>query len=245
MQYIKSKGCGDIKELSNLVGASESTVRRDLDELARSGRLERTHGGAVLKYFGAAFERQHEEKLNLMKEEKQRIAAKAASYICEGDTVFIDSGTTVYFLKNVLSEIPNLTVFTYDLIIANTLELHSTSNLIVTGGIRRQGYNNALIGSQVVEFLNSIRVDKVLLAADAVDIEFGVSNSNLMEAELKRLLITIGKKIILLADHTKFDTIAMAKVCPIDDIDLLITDCESPSTFLEQIRKKSISIDLV
>lgn len=144
LQYIKARGSGQIKELAEFVGASEATVRRDLDELDHMGKVERTHGGAVSNRFGTSFERQHEDKLNLMQEEKLRIAQAAASYIKEGDTVFIDSGTTTYFMKNCLSDIPNLTVFTYDLIIAYALELHPTSNLFVTGGQRRPGYNNVL-----------------------------------------------------------------------------------------------------
>jgi len=245
LQYIKTRGSGQIKNLAELVGVSEATVRRDLDELDHMGKLERTHGGAVLSGFGASFERQHEEKLNLMQDEKQRIALKAASYIHEGDAVFIDSGTTVYYLKNALREIPNLTVFTYDLIIANTLELHSTSTLIVTGGVRRQGYNYTLIGSQVVDFLRNIRVDKVLLAADAVNLDFGVSNSNYVEAEAKAVLTSIGKELFLLVDHSKFNTEAMAKVCSLKSIDVLITDSGVSEAYLNKLRKRVSHVDVV
>lgn len=245
LQYIKTRGSGQIKSLAELVGVSEATVRRDLDELDHMGKLERTHGGAVLSGFGTSFERRHEEKLSLMQDEKQRIALHAASFIHEGDAVFIDSGTTVYYLKSALRDIPNLTVFTYDLIIANTLELHSTSSLIVTGGVRRQGYNYALIGSQVVDFLHNIRVDKVLLAADAVDLDFGVSNSNFVEAEAKSVLTSIGKELLLLVDHTKFDTVAMAKVCSLRSIDVLITDSGAPEAYLDKLRKRVSRIDVV
>lgn len=245
LQYIKTRGSWQIKNLAEWVGVSEATVRRDLDELDRMGKLERTHGGAILSSFGTSFERQHEEKLSLMQDEKQRIALKAASYIHEGDAVFIDSGTTVYYLKNALRDIPNLTVFTYDLIIANTLELHSTSTLIVTGGVRRQGYNYSLVGSQVVDFLRNIRVDKVLLAADAVDLDFGVSNSNFIEAEVKSLLTSIGKELFLLVDHTKFDTVAMAKVCSLRAIDVLITDSGASEAYLDKLRKRISHVDVV
>ena len=245
LQYIKARGSGQIKNLAEWVGASEATVRRDLDELDRAGKIERTHGGAVLTKSGASFERRHEEKLILMQTEKQRIARKAADYIHEGDTVFIDSGTTTYGLKNLLQDIPQLTIFTYDLIVAQTLELHPTSTLIVTGGIRRPGFNNVLTGSPVVEFLKGIRVDKVLLGADAVDLQYGVSNSNYQEAQIKQQLLQISKKSYLLADHTKFGTVAMAKVCSLDAIDTLITDADAPEAYLQELLKKIPHIDTV
>ena len=245
LQYIKARGSGQIKNLAEWVGASEATVRRDLDELDRAGKIERTHGGAVLTRFGTSFERQHEEKVSLMQEEKQRIARQAAGYIREGDTVFVDSGTTTYCLKNALQDIPNLTVFTYDLIIAHTLELHPTSSLIVTGGIRRPGFHSVLTGSPVMDFLKNIRVDKVLLGVDAVDLQYGVSNSNFPEAQIKQQLLQISKKSYLLTDHTKFGTVAMARVCPLEAIDTLITDSGASETCLKELGRIIRHIDTV
>ena len=116
------------------------------DSLDTQGLLVRTHGGAVRKNDNtSSFEWQHNEKLTIMLHEKKQIAKLAASFVHEGDTILLDSGTTTYYLASELSDIPNLTVITYDLFIGGNLALHPTSTMIVTGGIRRQGYNNCLL----------------------------------------------------------------------------------------------------
>lgn len=237
LSYIQTNGSGQITGLAEWLGVSEATIRRDLDELDDKGRLERTRGGALSNRAGTSFEHRQEEKLSLMQAEKRRIAHCAAGFIRPGDTVFLDSGTTTYFLSLLLSAIPNLTVISYDLVIAHTAELHATSQMIVTGGIRRQGYNNVLVGSQVEDFLHNVRIDKVFLGADAVDLDFGVSNSNFHEAGIKRLAKNSGTEKFLLVDHSKFDTVALAKVCPLNDIDTLITDSGADPVYLQKLSK--------
>ncbi len=224
LQYIRQHGSGQIRALSEWLEVSEATVRRDLDDLHHAGYIERTHGGAIYNRAGTSFERQYEEKLTLMEAEKRRIAGAAAALLSPGDTLFLDSGTTSYYLGCALSGIPHLTVFTYDLMVAYSIALHPSSQLIVSGGIRRPGYNNVLLGSQVIGFLRDLRVDKVFLGADAVDLDFGVSNSNFQEAEIKAQAVSSGEKVVLLADSTKFEKVALSRVCGLDQIDALITD---------------------
>lgn len=237
LQYIRTHGSAQIKELSVLMGVSEATIRRDLDELDHSGKVERTHGGAICNHNGTSFERKHEEKMSIMEEEKRRIAQAAASFVSEGDTIFLDSGTTTFLLGTLLSDIPNLTIITYDIIIAYSLALHPTSTLIVTGGVRRSGYNNVLIGVQTENFLRDLHVDKTFLGADAIDINFGVSNSNYMEAEVKKQAAKIGRHTFLLTDHSKFGNTALSKVCSLDEIDVLITDKNTPQSFVNPLKK--------
>ncbi len=245
VQYIRANGSAQIHALGEWLGVSDATIRRDLDDLDQVGKLERTHGGAICSRCGTAFERRHDEKMHIMQEEKRRIAQRAASDIREGDTIFLDSGTTTYFLGTFLRDIPNLTVFTYDLFIAYSLELHPTSSLVVTGGVRRQGYPNVLLGAQVENFLQGLRVDKAFLGADAVDLDYGVSNSNFMEAEIKRQATRSGLQTYLLVDHGKFNTVALARVCALGDIDVLITDSGADAEYQEALKKEIGRVDAV
>ncbi len=238
MRHIRVKGSAQIKELAEWLDVSEATIRRDLDDLDQQGRVKRTHGGAISSHYGTSFEHQYEEKQRLMQEEKRRIAQKAASYVNERDTIFLDSGTTAYLMGTYLRDIPNISVFTYDTMIASSIDLHQTSSMIVTGGVRRTGYNNVLLGSYAENFLRGLRVDKVFLGADAVDLDFGISNSNMMEAEIKRVAQSIGGCTFLMTDQSKFDKVALAKVCALEKIDVLITDKGTEEKYLEELKKK-------
>lgn len=241
LDYIGSHGSAQIKELADYCGVSEATVRRDLDDLDAGGRIERTHGGAMCVESSTSFERIHQEKMKLMLEYKRRIAKLAASMVKEGDTIILDSGTTTFFVAQNLAGIKDLSVITYDLFIANEVKLHSTSSLIVTGGIRREGYN-VLVGSEVENYIRNVRVNKVFLGADAIDLEFGVSNANLMEASIKRLLLSAGKKRILVSDHSKLGHTAMVKVCGLEEIDAVVMDSQIPRDMLEQFQKFDIEL---
>ena len=172
LQYIETHGSGQISALSKWMDVSEATIRRDLDLLHQTGNVERTHGGAISTRSGSAYERQYDERLTLMEAEKKRIVSAALEQISPGDTIFLDSGTTCFYLGCALGKIPNLTVFTYDLMVAYYASLHTTSELIVTGGVRRHGFSNVLLGNQIIRLLQGLRIDKVFLGADAVDIDF-------------------------------------------------------------------------
>ncbi|WP_434688604.1 DeoR/GlpR family DNA-binding transcription regulator [Hungatella sp. SB206] len=239
MEYMKEHGSVQIKELADYLDVSDATVRRDLDDLDTQGLLVRTHGGAVRKNDNtSSFEWQHNEKLTIMLHEKKQIAKLAASFVHEGDTILLDSGTTTYYLASELSDIPNLTVITYDLFIGGNLVLHPTSTMIVTGGIRRQGYNNVLLGSMVEDYVRNIRVDKAFLGADAIDVDFGISNTNVMEASIKRLLVQAGKQVILIGDHSKMGRMALIKVCDLTDIDGVIIDKAIDENSLHRMKEK-------
>lgn len=220
--YLTKKRSITIREAAKLCGVSEATARRDLDEMAVQGMLERTHGGAVLER-GTGLEMVHDEKLKVMIPEKTRIAKAAASLIKEGDSIFLDSGTTTLMLAKQLESVPNLTVITYNLDIAYGVNLEKSSTLIVTGGIRRDGYNT-LIGSIAEEMIQKLSVDIVFLGADAINPEHGVFNSNFLELGVKRSCIECAQRRVLVSDHTKFKRKALTKVCEIDEFDVIITD---------------------
>lgn len=222
MEYLNAAESISIKEAAELCQVSEATARRDLDDMALAGYVERSHGGAVL-HRGTGFEVIHAEKKKVMIPEKMRITKAAVEMICDGDSIFLDSGTTTYLLAERLASFKRLTVITNNLDIAYSIRLDPSSTMIVTGGIRRDGYS-VLSGDIGEELIRKLCVDIIFLGADAVDAKSGVFNSNFMEIGIKKSIVHSGKKKVLLADHKKFAQQALAKVCDLEEFDCIITD---------------------
>lgn len=238
LEYVEKRSSANIRELAEYLNVSDATIRRDLDELSGFGCLERTHGGAIRIEKSLAFEHVRSRKMELMLEEKVRIARRASEMVRNGDTLYLDSGSTIYYLAQQLINYENLTVITNDIFIASSVPLHPTSTLIVTGGIRRFDYG-VLIGNMVDDFLRGIRVNIAFLGADAIDAEYGVMNANLSEANAKVLAMQAGMRRVLLADHSKIGKTVLCRVGELSDFDAFITDGGTDPAVAEVIEKKS------
>ena len=220
IEYIEANTSAQIHELAEKFHVSEATVRRDLDDLDRQGALRRTHGGAIKADHSTSFEHMYSEKIALMPEAKQRIAARAAQMVHPGDTVLIDSGTTAFFIAQALSRHEGLTLITNDLYIAYQTPLHPSSTLIVTGGTRRQG-RQELIGTMPEDFIRSTHVDVAFIGADGISVTGGVTNANFEEIGVKKLMLRAAERSVIAADHTKFGRVALARICDLREVDIL------------------------
>ena len=236
IEYIEANTSAQIHELAERFGVSEATVRRDLDEMDHRGRIKRTHGGAMKLDRSTAYESKYSEKMNLMTDAKQRIALRAAALVHNGDTVLLDSGTTTYFIAQQLSALQDLTVITNDLGIALNTQLHPSSTLGVTGGMRRPDYQE-LVGSQAENFIQETRVNVAFLGADGVDLAFGVTNANFAEIGVKRLMIAAAMRPVLCCDHSKFGRASLARICGLDRLSTLITDDGLDAEYAAKVRR--------
>lgn len=240
LDLLTAAGHGNVDELATRLNVSPSTIRRDLDALERTGRLLRTHGGAVLPHASTAFEPLHSEKQGARLDLKTAIAREAARRVSDGDVIVLDAGSTTLALAAELYQRRGLTVITSDLKVA--LELTTSSNaheVIVTGGrVRSQLYS--LIGPIAEANLRHLHADHAFLGADAIDLERGVTNANLDEAAVKRLAISACRRATLLADHTKFDRVSLAHVVPIDAFDEVITDRAIDPTCFERYTQAGV-----
>lgn len=241
--YLREHGSGQIKELAQRFHVSESTIRRDMDELARQGLLRRTHGGAILPQGKSMLERAFDEKMRLQLEEKRRIAQAAARYVEEGDAILLDSGTTAYQLALCLAEKKGLTIITHDLYLAANVEFDPSTTVVLTGGVKRAN-QKVLVGGSVEEFIGNLRVDTAFLTADAVSVEFGVSNAGFFEVGIKRGIVRAGKRVVLLADHTKFGLAASVRVCELSEIHRIITDRGLPQEEQELLKTRGVQLEL-
>ncbi|WP_223066700.1 DeoR/GlpR family DNA-binding transcription regulator [Paenibacillus caui] len=243
LQYLQKNQRASVQELSEAFEVSESTIRRDLKELEEARLLKRTHGGAV-NLQNANFEPNVLVKEDYFREEKARIARKAAEMIEEGDTILLDSGTTTLHLARELRHMSNIKVITNSLIVLNELRECRNAEVSLSGGILRPE-TLAFVGPMTEASLEMIRVDKSFIAANGVDIRNGLTTPNLLEASTKRKMIEVAKEVILLADRSKVAQIAYAKFAEINQVNRLVINLEAPVSFTDELGKMGIAVTLV
>ncbi|MBO8162904.1 MAG: DeoR/GlpR transcriptional regulator [Brevibacillus sp.] len=243
VEYVTKQTRASVQELSLAFHVSESTIRRDLKELEEAKLLRRTHGGAV-SLQSVTFEPTFGEKEEAYRREKEAIARKAASFIEEGDTILLDSGTTTMFLVKELKAFSRLTVVTNSLIFAHELQHHPGIDLILTGGTLRKE-TLALVGPIADQSFAMVRVDKAFIATNGLDLTDGLTTPNLVEAKTKKQMIRIAKEVILLTDHSKLGKVAFAKVADLEEIDKCIIDDGAPLSAIEELEKTGMDVFVV
>lgn len=216
-EYVISRSRASVQELAALFQVSESTVRRDLRDLEETKPLRRTHGGVVAIQNLEPSEPSFEEKEDRLRPQKEAVAKKAVSFIDEGDTIFLDSGTTTYYLAKQLKSFRQLTVVTNSVMVAHELKSVNHIDVLLTGGTLRRE-TQAMVGPIAIQSIGSIRVDKLFLAINGIDPEAGLTTPNLLEAEVKRSMIRSAKQVILVTDHSKYGKITFAKVADLSEI---------------------------
>ncbi|MBR4540431.1 MAG: DeoR/GlpR transcriptional regulator [Clostridia bacterium] len=244
MEYIETNTSAQIHELAEKFHVSEATVRRDLDDLDQQGALRRTHGGAIKVDRSTSYESMYSEKISQMLDEKHRIAERAAKIVHPGDTVMIDSGTTTFFIAQALSHHENITIITNDLYIAYQTPIHASSTLIVTGGTRRQG-RQELVGTVTENFIRDTHVDVAFIGVDGIDLTGGATNANFSEVGVKRLMLRSAAHSVIAADHTKFGRVALARICDLSEVGMILTDSGLENEMLSRLKKLNVQMELV
>ncbi|MHB8808304.1 MAG: DeoR/GlpR family DNA-binding transcription regulator [Anaerolineaceae bacterium] len=227
INQLRKNGYVQAAEIAAELSVSSATIRRDLVQLQDEGFCTRTRGGAVRSSQSTTLEPPYELKKQKFVSEKEKIAREAVKLIENGDTLILDSGSTTYALARLLTEKQRLTVVTNDLQIAILLAANSNIHLICTGGIARP-HVFTLQGTEVVGFIQTLRVDKTFLGADAIHADGSIGNVNIEEVAIKQAMIKAASSVILLADSSKFSVKGFAAVGTLADVDVLITDVGCP-----------------
>jgi DeoR family fructose operon transcriptional repressor len=228
VEVTHREGGADVPALARQFDVSDATIRRDLAYLEERGFVTRTHGGVVASHVSTAFEPLYAEKSRRHRQRKEDIAALASERVHEGEVVMLDSGSTTHALARALkARRQTLSVITCDLMIA--LELSDVPGfdvVIVGGSVRPRLYS--VVGTLTEELLTSFHANHAFLGADAIDAEVGVTNANLAEVGVKRRLANASSDTVLLADHSKFGKVSLARVAGLDAFDAIITDAGLP-----------------
>jgi DeoR/GlpR family transcriptional regulator of sugar metabolism len=233
-EMLQQNGRVDIHMLTEAFGVSSVTVRRDLAELEAKGLLQRTHGGAVS---AAKFDHDPSfatrELVNV--DEKRRIGAAIAALVRDGDNTLIDSGSTAFQVAAALADREGLTVITNSLPVAAALK-RSKVRLFVVGGEYREA-NNSLVGPLAAEMVREFGIDKAILGVSAVDLARGtISTTNFAEAAFQKSAIEAAEEVIVAADYSKFGRSALCTICPLETVDLVVTDSSVKASHLEALR---------
>lgn len=228
-QMVKDDQSVKVSDLAKLFNVSETTIRRDLDELEASGQIIRTHGGA-LSGPNTSFELSFIEKQDKFLVEKEYIGKLAASLINDGDTVILDSGTTTQYIAKYISA-RDTTILTNSVNLVDELANKKDTEVLVTGGTIRT-ITHAMVGPIAENMMKQFKADKLFLGANGVSLSSGVTTPNYIEASIKRAMVESAKKIYLTIDSSKFDEISFSLICPVSKINYIITD-KLPKDFVK------------
>lgn len=232
---VRRRGGVRVNELTRKLGVSDMTVRRDLDALARQGVLEKVHGGAVPVVEASTHEPGFEAKSGLELSAKEDIARTAASLVAPGTAIALSGGTTTYALAHHLLDVPDLTVVTNSVRVADVFhsaqrtsgQRQGAATVVLTGGVRTP--SDSLVGPVADQAIGSLHFDVLFLGVHGIAAEAGLSTPNLAEAETNRRLVQSARRVIVVADHTKWGTVGLSSFATLEQVDTLVTDSGLPA----------------
>jgi DeoR family transcriptional regulator of aga operon len=239
LALLRERGAASISDLSVALQASESTVRRDLDQLDAEGLVRRTHGGAIMTELTGrtTFEPLFADRRWHNPEEKARIGRLATTLLEDGQSVLFDSSSTVLSVAEAIVQHPvRITAVTNDVNLASVLALAQDAmmKVVVPGGEIRPG-SFTLLGSSTISFFERLHVDVALVGIHAITGPL-LTEGGLDVAEVKQAIIRTAERVVLLADHSKFGPPAFFEVARMDAVHDLITDRDAPQDALDALR---------
>lgn len=242
LEKLKEKSFVTVIELSKLFGQSEVTVRKLLLTMENDGLLKRTWGGAV-NASTSLVEYSHEEKETKNLEEKKAIALSAYNCINDGEAIFLDSGTTTMQLAKLIANGNKRHILVCTNALNLALEFVSSPDIevVVVGGELRHKIL-CCTGSLTIEMLKRLYFDKCFVTGNHFTLEMGFTTPTLQEAEVKRMLMQVGKKSIVLMDYSKYGDNSLCLIAPITSCDILITDWRAPESLKASFAEKNVKM---
>lgn len=222
-------------KLAKELEVSHETIRRDLETLEKEGRLIRIHGGASIIQYDS-IEYPFNARLTKNAPSKEEIAKIALNYVSDGQSIALDYSTTCSVLaKELKNNFSNLTIITNSLEVINIFADSPSHNVIFLGGIFNHT-ERGLFGTHTNQALSNLNIDIAFLSFGGVSIREGFTESFYEGAELLREMMKSAQQKIALLDSTKFDKVMLISVCPISNVDMIITDSNIKDEVLEKYR---------
>lgn len=233
LDEVRRRGGVRVNELTRRLNVSDMTIRRDLDALARQGVIEKVHGGAVPVVEASTHEPGFEAKSALEPGAKEEIARAAAALAAPGSAIALSGGTTTFALARRLLDVPDLTVVTNSVRVADVFHdarrpaggggaRPGAGAVVLTGGIRTP--SDSLVGPVADRAIDSLHFDVLFLGVHGISSEAGLSTPNLAEAETNRRLVRAARRIVVVADHTKWGTVGLSSFASLEEVDTFVTD---------------------
>ena len=229
-----------VAELARDFGVTEETIRRDLERMDREGLVSKTYGGAVSKQnSGLDLPYNVRESVNVT--EKKEIAEKIAALVHDRERVMLDSSSTSLYVVKQLKNKKNLTIITNSVKILVEVSDMSDWTVLSTGGLLKKDALS-LTGSSAEKMINSYHVDTAICSCKGLDMELGVTDSNEGDSLIKQAIFAAAEKRILALDSEKFDKKSFVKVCGLAEIDVVVTDAEPSSQWINFCNEKQIDL---
>ncbi|WP_329165294.1 DeoR/GlpR family DNA-binding transcription regulator [Streptomyces sp. NBC_01717] len=246
LDEVRRRGGVRVNELTRKLSVSDMTVRRDLDALARQGVIEKVHGGAVPVVEASTHEPGFEVKSTLELTAKEDIARVAATMAVPGSAIALSGGTTTYALAQHLLDVPELTVVTNSVRVADVFHTAQRSaatggpragaaTVVLTGGVRTP--SDSLVGPVADQAIGSLHFDVLFLGVHGISVEAGLSTPNLAEAETNRRFVHSARRVVVVADHTKWGTVGLSSFATLEQVDTLVTDSGLSAQAREEIEE--------
>lgn len=236
---VNENGSSRVSELSKIFRVTEETIRRDLEKLEGEGILKRSHGGAVsvkvIRFESPYFER---EIRNV--KEKMEVAEEAVKHVSLNDRIILDASTTAWYMAKILPDKP-LTVVTNSLKVTMELANREKISVISIGGTLLPK-SLSFIGPQTTDALEYYHVNKAFISCQGIHPARGLSDSNEMQALVKKKMTKISDEVYLLADCSKFGLQAFSKVVPIEEVDFIITDSMTSQEQLQEFNEYAVKV---
>ncbi|WP_410641184.1 DeoR/GlpR family DNA-binding transcription regulator [Amycolatopsis sp. lyj-346] len=239
LEEARRTGAVRVSDLVTRLGVSDMTVRRDLDVLAGRGLVEKVYGGATSVVGKSTDEPGFEAKSVRQRAQKEAIAELAATLVRPGTAIGLSAGTTTWTLARALDAIPGLTIVTNSIQVADVLRASTQPDrtVVLTGGVRTP--SDALVGPVAVHSLRSLHLDAVFLGVHGMAEGPGFTTPNLTESETDRALVEAGRKLVVLADHTKWGTVGISTIADLDEADVVVTDDGIPGEVKEILAERA------
>lgn len=238
VEVVNDKGSIRVSELSQLFGVTEETIRRDLERLETDGKLRRSHGGAVsVKTTGAEAPYTEREITNV--KEKMEVATEAIAHVKVNDRIILDASTTAWYMAKRLPDMP-LTVVTNSMKVAMELASREKIKVISVGGTLLSK-SLSFVGPQAEQALESYYVNKAFVSCQGIHPERGLSDSNEMQALVKKKMIEMSETVYLLVDYSKYGVKAFSRIDSTEAVDYVITDSKTNTTQLEPFKDREIT----
>ncbi|MFJ3082779.1 DeoR/GlpR family DNA-binding transcription regulator [Streptomyces halstedii] len=245
LDEVRKRGGVRVNELTRRLSVSDMTVRRDLDALARQGVIEKVHGGAVPVAEASTHEPGFEAKSTLELSAKEDIARTAAAMAAPGSAIALSGGTTTFALARHLLDVPGLTVVTNSVRVADVFHdaqrtasgngRSGAATVVLTGGVRTP--SDSLVGPVADRAIGSLHFDVLFLGVHGISAEAGLSTPNLAEAETNRRLVRSARRVVVVADHTKWGTVGLSSFASLDEVDTFVTDAGLPDGVRQEVEE--------
>jgi len=235
--YIHSRKNVTLDELCLTFDVSKNTIRRDINQILQKGSIEKVYGGVVSAEKLISFENRNVERRN----EKAEIGRLAAEYVEDHDLIFIDSGTTTCTMMNFLKPDRHLTILTNSLDVINSAAAMPNVHLLVVGSTYKRS-TRSFVGVDDMRALEKYNVNKAFMSATGVSLAHGLTNSDLLEHEIKKSIASRAQQRILLADPSKFGRSTLLTYAAFSDLDVLVTSEGLPDEYAEACRSHGIAL---